>query len=325
MKLPSNQKFPELENLLPFYQNYWQKWEGIGFCTTRIDRQSVTEVVKAVYKLNGFREPEVLFYDSPYEPWNRDFLGRLYLCLEKEVELRRRVEKKLGRQMEKLEIIDGGEGFQYIDRRNRKFEFSKKIERLESKNLLKDVMGILRGEIDLQLLDRLAHESMRRIAFQTDETGWGSSLQDYQLLGWRCRLEDILQNELTSLLGSKLHCELAQGKAEPIFYTGSQSTTPPDLLTSIAATYDFAISTLNYSCDDERWKMLQILAQNSNYIFSYKDVCVVCDRPLKFSVDGGGYLHAEGEPAILFADGFAIYACHGNIVNVRWQDNCKNQ
>lgn len=290
MKLPGKQEYPELENLLPPYQDYWQKWEGIGFCTTRIDRQGVTEVVKAVYKLNSLKEPEVLFYDSPYAPWNRDFLSRLCLCLEKEIELKKRVENKLGQRMEKLETL--GE-----------------------KSFLRNIKRILRGQIDIQLLNQLAHESIRRLSEKTDETGWDFSTQNYQLLGWRCKFEDILQNKLTSLLGAELHCELAQGEAEPIFYTRSQSITPPDLLISTAATYDFAISVLNYSYDDERWKMFQILAQNSNYIFSYKDVCIVCDRPIKFSVDGSGYLHAEGEPAILFADGFSVYACHGDIVN----------
>lgn len=281
----NRQEFPELEDLLPLYKQYRQKWEKIGFCTTRIDRQNVTEAVKAAYKLNGVDEPKILFFDSPFEPWRKDFLCRIYPELENKIELNRRVEAKLGKQS----------------------------HRLKEKNFLREINRIWREKVNIQLINQLANEWYRSLATQTDETAWGFTVDVYKILGWRCNFERILQERLLMLLGRELSHDLHE-VAEFIFYKLSGAVISPSLLIDLATKYDFSISVLNSSYEDERWKILQTLAQNSNYIFSYSDTCFVCDRPIKFSLDRNGYLHAEGEPAILFADGFSIHACHGEII-----------
>jgi hypothetical protein len=38
---------------------------------------------------------------------------------------------------------------------------------------------------------------------------------------------------------------------------------------------------------------------------------LICDRPIKLSLDDENRLHAEGEPAIQFADGYTLYSYHG--------------
>ena len=43
-------------------------------------------------------------------------------------------------------------------------------------------------------------------------------------------------------------------------------------------------------------------------------VCVVCEKPIALSVDSNYRLHAEGKPAVQFADSFSIYAYHGVIL-----------
>jgi hypothetical protein len=43
----------------------------------------------------------------------------------------------------------------------------------------------------------------------------------------------------------------------------------------------------------------------------YEKVCIVCDRPIQLSFDAESRLHAEGEPAIQFSDGFRVYAYAG--------------
>lgn len=37
----------------------------------------------------------------------------------------------------------------------------------------------------------------------------------------------------------------------------------------------------------------------------------MCDRPTQLSFDSRNQLHAEGEPAVQFADGFSVYVHHG--------------
>jgi hypothetical protein len=43
----------------------------------------------------------------------------------------------------------------------------------------------------------------------------------------------------------------------------------------------------------------------------FEKVCFVCERPTKISLDTEYRLHAEGEPAIQFADGYSLYSYHG--------------
>ncbi|WP_308189066.1 DUF6745 domain-containing protein [Nostoc mirabile] len=57
--------------------------------------------------------------------------------------------------------------------------------------------------------------------------------------------------------------------------------------------------------------MLQNFMQHCGFVFQFEKVCIVCDRPCKLSFDQQNMLHAEGEPALQFPDGYSVYACHG--------------
>lgn len=43
---------------------------------------------------------------------------------------------------------------------------------------------------------------------------------------------------------------------------------------------------------------------------------IICDRPTKLLLDNYGELHADGETAIQFADGFGLYAHHGKVDSI---------
>lgn len=75
---------------------------------------------------------------------------------------------------------------------------------------------------------------------------------------------------------------------------------------------DFCISVLNCTCDFQtRWEVLQSLVKNCSWLFPLETICYVCDRPVKLSFDSEQRLHAEGEPAIQFADGYSLYFYQG--------------
>lgn len=78
-----------------------------------------------------------------------------------------------------------------------------------------------------------------------------------------------------------------------------------------ACMFDFCISVLKLQHDRQKWQVLQELMQHSGFICQFENVCIACDRPCKLSFDREKILHAEGEPAIQFADGYSVYACHG--------------
>lgn len=80
---------------------------------------------------------------------------------------------------------------------------------------------------------------------------------------------------------------------------------------SRGALSDFYISVLNGDRDPVKWRAFQLLVANCGWIYPFEKVCIVCDRPRILSFDSQHRLHAEGAPAIQFADGYSVYSYHG--------------
>ncbi|MGL5060471.1 MAG: DUF6745 domain-containing protein, partial [Microcoleus sp.] len=55
----------------------------------------------------------------------------------------------------------------------------------------------------------------------------------------------------------------------------------------------------------------QLLFAHCWWIYPFQNTCIACDRPRILSLDSQYRLHAEGGPAIQFADGYSIYSYHG--------------
>ncbi|MEL6459468.1 MAG: DUF6745 domain-containing protein [Cyanobacteria bacterium J06621_15] len=73
-------------------------------------------------------------------------------------------------------------------------------------------------------------------------------------------------------------------------------------------------SLLKITLDEktQQWyDCLNQLFENCGWFIPFEDVCIVCDRPSKFSLDSENRLHSESEPAIQFADGYGLYYYHG--------------
>ncbi|WP_339383529.1 DUF6745 domain-containing protein [Tychonema sp. LEGE 07196] len=68
---------------------------------------------------------------------------------------------------------------------------------------------------------------------------------------------------------------------------------------------------LNCDYDPKEWATIQSLFKECGFILANEDVCLVCDRPRILSFDSQHRLHAEGAPAIQFADGYSVYSYHG--------------
>jgi len=77
---------------------------------------------------------------------------------------------------------------------------------------------------------------------------------------------------------------------------------------------DYCISELNCQPHQPIWEIYQLLMKNAGWIFPFEKTCIVCSRPSILSLDNQQRLHAEGGPAIQYADGLSVYACHGVIL-----------
>jgi internalin A len=89
--------------------------------------------------------------------------------------------------------------------------------------------------------------------------------------------------------------------------------TPEELVELISIT-EFYVSEFDCLLEDKEQEVLRCLKlifESCGWIFPYENVCVVCDRPRILSFDNQERLHAEGSPAVQFADGWSVYAYHG--------------
>ncbi|WP_198648812.1 DUF6745 domain-containing protein [Cyanothece sp. BG0011] len=75
--------------------------------------------------------------------------------------------------------------------------------------------------------------------------------------------------------------------------------------------FDFCISELKLQYDRQKWQVIQELMQQCDFVAMFENVCFVCDRPIKLSLDSQNRLHAEWEYALQFADDYGVYAYHG--------------
>lgn len=65
-------------------------------------------------------------------------------------------------------------------------------------------------------------------------------------------------------------------------------------------------------------------AQECGWISCYDTLAVVQDRPLHIKMDDSNRLHCEDGPAILYADGFSVYAWHGVRIPSSWIEDRKS-
>lgn len=63
------------------------------------------------------------------------------------------------------------------------------------------------------------------------------------------------------------------------------------------------------------------LIRNSGFVYLLKDIAFICDRPSVINTDLKGRPHSEDRPAILYRDGFSIYAWHGMAVEEKYALN----
>ncbi|MEG4231477.1 hypothetical protein QUA40_05065 [Microcoleus sp. Pol11C3] len=117
--------------------------------------------------------------------------------------------------------------------------------------------------------------------------------------------------ELEVQLMRQLESQLAY---QPITYFPSERLAhyfPSGILTGLGSFLDFYISVLNCPYNKRKWSIYQSLAKYCGWIVPFKRVCFICDRPTILSFDNQQRLHAVGSPAILFKDGFKVYAVNG--------------
>jgi len=133
-------------------------------------------------------------------------------------------------------------------------------------------------------------------------------------LGYETRLEqsadDILDSEFQDLVENYRESLGGDIMAEPYYVS---PLTPTHMVEEIHWT-EFLIAKFGITLDQkaqELFRCKQQVFEECGWIFPFEKICIICDRPLHLRFDAENRLHAEGEPAIAFADGYSLYFHHG--------------
>ncbi|OUC15247.1 MAG: hypothetical protein B0A82_07805 [Alkalinema sp. CACIAM 70d] len=78
-----------------------------------------------------------------------------------------------------------------------------------------------------------------------------------------------------------------------------------------AMRFDFAISVMQVPCDLQLWMVMKTMLQQCGWILPFERLCIVCDRPSQLRFDAYDHLHAVGAPAVVYRDGFQVFAHEG--------------
>ncbi|MCW5312918.1 hypothetical protein GTQ43_03350 [Nostoc sp. KVJ3] len=284
---------PEQEALIPVYR---EKWRAIAFSTERIDKEKAEEVVKVAYTDFGFEVPEIIFCDSPYAAFSEMFLDKFDQLIQKlEFPIISRLNKSSVSRIKKQQKV-----FQPLpELLGKQIDFFREVMNLPIFQTISDT--------------RILYDSLY---LELDSNGW-----DYG----HGLLYTHLQPELITKIYEKLHqpgtkLHNRMGKRLWFFLLKSLGSDignvywkswQPDKNATVASVYDFYFKVLNFDYDVKKFQHYQSLIIECGWIFAFEKVVIICDRPLHLRFDNENRLHAEGEPAIEFTDGYSLYSYHG--------------
>ncbi|MDZ8068557.1 MAG: hypothetical protein RMY64_23495 [Nostoc sp. DedQUE08] len=142
----------------------------------------------------------------------------------------------------------------------------------------------------------------------------------------------VLDENLTDKVGSRIHtqlwnvlwdwlCERLSSELKDCpdafgrFY--DNFIYPNSEWASYAGLFDYCINELGCQHNQEQWQVYKDLCTECGWWFIPMPIhYIICDRPTKLLLDNYGKLHADGETAIQFADGFGLYAHHGKVDSI---------
>jgi len=178
-------------------------------------------------------------------------------------------------------------------------EFERKLR----SQLEKQLRGYLGSQLESELHSQLQTQRSARLYTQLQAQMW-----------------EVHRNYLAGKIASQLlPQEVLNERSGDIYWQrlGEQFSNciQPELWAAYGSLLDFCISVLNLPHSYGRnWIVFQSIVRDCGLIYPYDKVCIVCSKPIALSVDSNHRLHAEGKPAVQFADGVSIYAYHGVIL-----------
>jgi hypothetical protein len=198
--------------------------------------------------------------------------------------------------------------------------YSSPMEAIKKVIAVENFKAYLGHNINIKFIKRVTDHLQHQIRQQLEEQFFVKLLNQIQIPEFphystqsHPRVSYFPSYSVTSCLEKQLIADFDQSKLEFTDYSYfTNHLTRPVEGAIWGCMFDFCISVLKLQHDRQKWQVLQELMQHCGFIFQYEKVCIVCDRPCKLSFDQENRLHAKGEPAMQFTDGYSVCACHGS-------------
>ncbi|MBD1885871.1 DUF6745 domain-containing protein [Microcoleus vaginatus] len=168
--------------------------------------------------------------------------------------------------------------------------------------LEKKLRGYLGSQLETELQNQLPTQLEQRLYTQLKTQLWEPE-------------RNYLAGEISSQLPPQQVIDERNGEIRPTLGKHLSNCIQPELWAAYGSLLDFCISVLNLPHFYGRnWIIFQSIVRDCGWIYPYDKVCIICEKPIALSADSNYRLHAEGAPAVQFADGVSIYAYHGVIL-----------
>ena len=183
----------------------------------------------------------------------------------------------------------------------------KELEIAEEKQLYKKLDSQVYSQISGRIQDKLRGSLERRMRISLN-----IQLKTQLIYKLETRLNIQLNRQFNQQVMDQLESQLYKqtGKldlADDLLY----SIILPEEEWGVIGFFDFCISVLNCNFPQRELAVFEALVKDCGWILPFEKICIVCARPTKLSFDNENRLHAEGKPAISFADGYSLYSYHG--------------
>lgn len=306
---------PKQAELLPIYR---EKWRAIALNQQPIERQLASAAVNQAYGVMGCSPPEIAFHGSPSDALNAIALNPM--SKELQSELASYLKKKIATYWQRGQL-----NRQNIQA-NLKYILGQDVAS-RARQLLVTPTSLLRAlihQLRTELREQISEELIEKIAKEMNIISPRSQRQLEQQLGdgFKIRIANQMLGELQYQLGGFLEKLVGKDLSTKIIKDIGNSlwkeinSQPSHELhlqywDYYPGLFDFCFSVLNCQCQPENWQTFQLLVQNCGWIYAAQGTILICDRPQKISLNADYTLHADGETALQFADGYGVYSYQG--------------
>ena len=313
------------------YEKIQAELRSIAFSSSR-NRKRAAKAVKAIYEYFGHKTPEIKFASSPYDAINlltqqyqppvNPILSHTRFLKEWKRILKKQLHPSLINQLSSTELEEVfSQLVQQLMLDGLKRELDKALIKTcdQLGNFLDfPIESALSSAFYIQLGEQPCAISRSERLIQSDPTK--ELYKQFPL--------DISLSLPSSSLESQLRIALAEDLDAQIWEKVWKKITsfvnittryplkivrPEDWLYQYGLWLNICNVGLNVDVKHPLRKIFKAFVRDCGWIFPFQKVCIVCDRPIAISFDDRGNLHADGKPAIKFADGYTVYAQHGVI------------